>query len=400
MELQAKERGLAIPETTPPQGARGLYVHVPFCASKCRYCAFYKEAPRRADIERYLAALEREWAAFPLDTFDTCFFGGGTPGVLAPADFERLARFLRARGFAPREWTVELSPQTATPERLDALRRIGVTRLSMGVQSFDAATLKALGRRVPPARAFAAVEAIRAAGFDNVNLDLMIALPGQTPEALMRDLDMAVALAPAHLSTYCLTLEDDAPLFAALRAQGWQPDAERERACYLAAWERLPAAGYAHYEVSNFARAGRACIHNLNTWRMQNWLGSGPAAASQWGLARWANAANLEAWARGVETGAPARVDVRTLTPAELLADSLIFGLRMCAGVDTAALARRFGEGALSVYEPLWAALAKEGRLTREGDRVRLTNDGLMVADAVGLAVLECADGCAVAAAR
>jgi len=366
-------------------------VHVPFCASHCRYCVFYATPPRRQAMDEYLEAVIREWDEAGVDgaVFETCFFGGGTPGVLAVADFKRLAHALRARGFAPKEWTVELSPSTALPARLAVLRELGVNRVSLGVQSFDDGLLEALGRRSTAAQALRAIEHIKAAGFDNFNLDLMIALPGQTPRALLDDMEKAAACGPAHISTYCLTLEDDAELLAALRARGWERDEGKERECYLAAWERLPQLGYAHYEVSNFARPGRECIHNLNTWNMGRWLGLGPSAASQWGMRRWANAPDSALWRAGVLAGAPARVDAVELTPESLLADALIFGLRLNAGVNVETLAARFGSERVARYADLWPRLEGEGLLRAQGARRFLTTDGRLLADAVGLAVLE-----------
>lgn len=391
MQLQAKE---AYPILPADDNKAGLYLHVPFCASKCRYCVFYATAPRRADIEGYLEAVAKEWDDCGADggVFESCFFGGGTPGVLGVDDLKGLAAVLRARGFAPKEWTVELSPSTALPARLAALREIGVNRVSLGVQSFDDGLLAALGRRSTAAQTLRAVENIKAAGFDNFNLDLMIALPGQTPRALLDDMERAAACGPAHISTYCLTLEDDAELLAALRARGWERDEGRERECYLAAWERLPQLGYAHYEVSNFAKPGRECIHNLNTWNMGRWLGLGPSAASQWGMRRWSNAPDLARWRARVLAGEPARADETALTPESLLADALIFGLRLNAGVDIAALAARFGARRVARYAGLWPRLEDEGFLRVEGTRRMLTTEGRLVADAVGLAVLEQGD--------
>ncbi len=384
--------GLQAKEGPSAQGA-GLYVHVPFCASMCRYCAFYKTPPRREAVRGWMEGVFREWAARPegadASTFETCFFGGGTPGTLPTEDFLKIGKLFAENGCDFKEWTVELSPSTAKPKLLETLKKIGVTRLSMGVQSFSDDLLGALGRRSTAAQVRAAIGEIKKAGFDNFNLDLMIALPGQGPERLLEDLNEAASHNPAHISTYCLTLEDDGPLLAALSARGWRPDLGRERECYLAAWQRLPELGYAHYEVSNFARPGRECIHNLNTWRMGQWLGLGPSSASQWRGRRWANIPDTDAWRTGLDNGRPALTAVSTLTPADLLADCLIFGLRLNAGVDLAQLTTRFGENPVSAYAPLWERLETEGLLIREGTRILLSTEGRMLTDAVGLAVLE-----------
>ena len=395
IELQAKEGAAAAGMPSYPQGA-GLYVHVPFCASMCRYCAFYKTAPQKSAVQKWLGGIAAQWNKKPGfisgSDFETCFFGGGTPGVLTPEAFRQLAGLFSENGCRFREWTVELSPSTARPRLLETLAAIGVNRISIGAQSFSDDLLRALGRRCTAARIRSAVAHIKKAGFQNFNIDLMIALPGQSPEDLLADIEEAAALEPTHISTYCLTLEDDAPLLAALEARGWRRDPGRERECYLEAWRSLPEFGYGHYEVSNFAKEGRECIHNLNTWRMGQWLGLGPSAASQWGGRRWTNAPDLDAWSEGLKTGSPALADDSILTPESLLADCLIFGLRMNAGVDLDVLAARFGKKALAPYAPLWRRLEGEGLLECDAARIFLSRNGRMLADAVGLEILETAD--------
>ncbi len=198
----------------------GLYMHVPFCASTCDFCAFYQIVPTAAAVESFLAGVEAEAAlvAWP-GPVTTAFWGGGTPGLLAPRDLARLAEVVRARaGGALAEWTVELAPASVTPDRLAVLREAGVTRISMGVQSFQPARLESLGRKHTREQVYRAYERVRAAGFGNVNLDLMFALPGQPAEEWESDLAEAVALAPEHLSTYFLTFEEDTALWARLAA--------------------------------------------------------------------------------------------------------------------------------------------------------------------------------------
>ncbi len=386
MQVQVKEAF----QTPAKQGA-ALYVHVPFCVQRCDYCAFYREPPRRADMEAYLGALRREWALSGArgGAFETVFFGGGTPGVLTPEDFHAIGRWFESEGIRPKEWTVELSPATAHPARLQALKDIGVNRLSLGVQSFSDAFLKRLGRRCGREQILRAIGALHTAGFSNFNIDLMIALPGQTPEALLEDIEQAAAHDPAHISTYCLTFEDDAPLLGHLQKEGFSRNEQMERACYLAAWQRLPQLGYGHYEISNFAKPGRECIHNLNTWKMGQWLGLGPSAASQWQNKRWGNIADLSLWLKGVNNGTPPHVDEVELTNATLLADALIFGLRLTKGVDLENLKTRFGEENLNMYSSLWPRLEAEGLLTRKNSHIFLTTEGLMLVDAVGAEILE-----------
>ena len=196
----------------------GLYVHVPFCATTCDFCAFYQTVPKGAAVARYLEGIEAEaglvnWADRRVAT---AFWGGGTPGLLKPAELERLGRTMRLFGGQPAEWTVELAPATVTGDRLAVLKALGVTRISLGVQSFNDGLLDALGRQHTPAQVYRAYELIRAQDFASVNLDLMFALPGQTEEQWRADLDEAMRLAPDHLSTYCLTFEEDTALWVKL----------------------------------------------------------------------------------------------------------------------------------------------------------------------------------------
>jgi oxygen-independent coproporphyrinogen-3 oxidase len=364
----------------------GLYVHVPFCASTCDFCAFYQIEPTATAVESFLAGVEAEaglvdWPG----PVTTAFWGGGTPGLLSPRDLARLAEVVRApAGGAPAEWTVELAPASVTPDRLAVLRAAGVTRISMGVQSFQPARLEALGRRHTREQVYRAYERVRAADFANVNLDLMFALPGQRPEEWEADLAEAIALAPEHLSTYCLTFEEDTALWARLAAGQVKLDPDREARFYEMTWARLAAAGFEQYEIANFARPGRACRHNQNTWGMHEWVGLGPAAASQHGGWRGANVADLGQWADGLIRGERMTRDRTRLAPALLAEDALIFGLRTNAGVDLAAWRRRCPDAPWDEAEGRLAGLEEEGLVRREGAIYRLTGRGRLLADGVG----------------
>jgi oxygen-independent coproporphyrinogen-3 oxidase len=387
----------------------GVYVHVPFCSSTCDFCAFYQEQPERAELDRFLDGIERELALVgPRQPAETIFWGGGTPSALPARDLERLGRALLAHlGAPPREWSVELAPSSVRPDKLAVLRDLGVTRVSLGVQSFDEPTLAALGRRHSPAQAHAAIDAIRAAGFDNFNLDLIFAAPGQKLSAWLADLAEAVRLGPAHLSTYCLTFEEDTALWLKMSRGQIRPDPHADAALYEATWDHLAATGYPQYEISNYARPGRACIHNLNTWAMREWVGLGPSAASQFQGRRYANPSDLNRWLAGLASGQPERVDVVPLTPTLLATDALVFGLRQNAGVNLTALFARFPEFNFPALEPLWRDLADEGLLEYAPDPsaeqtafssstlsapfsvLKLTRPGRLLADRVGVAILE-----------
>lgn len=364
----------------------GLYVHVPFCASTCDFCAFYQTTPTAKSVESFLAGIRREtelvsWTR-PLTTV---FWGGGTPGLLAADDLRRLGAVVHgvARG-TPAEWTVELAPASVTPERLAALREIGVTRVSLGVQSFQPELLDALGRQHTREQIERAYGRIRDAGFASVNLDLMFALPGQTAEEWAADVRTAVALAPDHLSTYCLTFEEDTKLWVKLSEGRVKLDPEHEARLYEATWAQLAAAGYAQYEVSNFARPGHACRHNFNTWHMNEWVGLGPSAASQQAGVRGANVADLERWQTLLASGQRVTEDRVALTPALLAEDALIFGLRMNAGVDVAVWRARAPEAPWAEVEGLLERLVADELAVRAGSTVRLTDRGRLLADSVG----------------
>ncbi|PAZ03627.1 MAG: coproporphyrinogen III oxidase [Opitutia bacterium AMD-G3] len=375
--------------TAPVQPATALYLHVPFCASSCDFCSFYQEQPKRGEIDRYLTAIERELELHPPGRVETAFWGGGTPGLLPADDLRRLGHAMTRAAGRPNEWTVELAPSSVRADKLAALKEIGVTRVSMGVQSFDDVTLDALGRRHSPKQIMDAWELIQAAGFASRNLDLIFAIPGQDEQRWHEDLRRAIELQPDHLSTYCLTFEEDTAMFVKLSQGKVKIDRELEARLYRQTWEQLEANGYAQYETSNFARPGHACRHNLITWEMGAWIGFGPSSASQWGRRRWTNPANLDQWIQGIEAGAPVLEQVKDLSATDLLCDALVFGLRLNAGVDPAALAKRFATPLPTRVTHLFESLHEEGLMETAGAHVRLTGEGRMRADAVGVAIIE-----------
>jgi oxygen-independent coproporphyrinogen-3 oxidase len=369
----------------------GLYVHVPFCASTCDFCAFYQVPPTAESIRGFIKCLSLEAALVGWNRpLSTVFWGGGTPGLLSPADLGRVAEVVHGLpgGKSPREWTVELAPSSVTRERLEVLRSAGVTRVSLGVQSFRPALLDALGRAHTRERIYRAYERIREAGFASVNLDLMFALPGQTASEWKADIDEAVSLGPDHISTYCLTFEEDTALWVKLSQGRVRLDAENEARMYERTWELLGAAGYGQYEISNFARTGHECAHNVNTWRMCEWAGLGPSAASQIGGWRGANVADLSLWSAHVGRGDRMTEDRAALTPALLAEDSLVFGLRMNEGVDLGPLRARSPGAPWDRVGALIGRLAEEGLANLDGERIRLEPRGRLLADTIGSEIM------------
>jgi oxygen-independent coproporphyrinogen-3 oxidase len=373
-------------------GPLGIYVHVPFCASTCDFCAFYQTTPTAVGIDQYMKSIADEAAMVDWEgrRIETVFWGGGTPGLLSPNDIRRLGRIVRERlAGGATEWTVEMAPASVTEARLQALKEIGVTRISMGAQSFQPALLDGLGRQHTREQIFRAYERIRAADFASVNIDLMFALPGQDEAAWLADLGEALTLAPDHLSTYCLTFEEDTKLWVKLSKGQVKLDVEHEARLYETTWAKLEESGYAQYEVSNFARPGHACVHNLNTWRMHEWVGLGPSAASQHAGCRGGNVADLEKWHAHLARGERVTEDRVALTPALLAEDALIFGVRMNAGVDLAELRGRFPKAPWSAVDTEIARLVEAGVAESGGGRLRLTSRGRLIADTVGAELMD-----------
>jgi oxygen-independent coproporphyrinogen-3 oxidase len=390
---QEKSQSGAGAESPASALALGVYVHVPFCATTCDFCAFYQTVPKADAVPRYLAAIKDEMALVPRAgrRVDTAFWGGGTPGLLRANELEQLGRaMVDFCGGAPAEWSVEMAPATVTAERLAVLRALGVTRISLGVQTFSEPLLDELGRQHTPKQIYRAYELIRAAEFPSVNLDLMFALPNQSEAQWRADLDEVVRLAPDHLSTYCLTFEEDTALWVKLSQGKVKLDPEKEAAFYLRTWEHLASVDFAQYEVSNFARPGHVCRHNLNTWRMNEWVGFGPSAASQFAGWRASNPADLTQWHDELSQGKRATADRTALTPELLAADSVIFGLRMNEGVSLPALRKKFPTAPWERLHDFLPKLLLEGLLVHSPEgRISLTPRGRLLADAVGAEVLE-----------
>lgn len=365
---------------------------MPFCASTCDFCAFYQEKPRRGDLDRYLVAMEQEFAALPSDrVVETVFWGGGTPGLLAAKDLERLGRAqLKQLAEAPKEWTVEMAPSTVKADKLAVLRDLGVTRISMGVQSFKAELLESLGRLHRPNQIYQAWELIQSAGFPHTNIDLIFAIPNQTLEQWEADIREAAQLGTDHISTYCLTFEEDTALYVKLSQGKVRIDDERDAQFYERGWELLAELGYQQYEISNFAKSGGECEHNVNTWGMHEWIGCGPSAASQYAGERYQRPANLDAWLAGMEAGAPPREEEVRLNDSTVLVDAIIFGLRMNRGIDLGALMERFpGAGDLTPLKLQLEQFEAQGLLNRSASRYTLTQEGRLLADGIGSQLLE-----------
>lgn len=269
-----------------------LYIHIPFCPNICPYCAFYKESAGRERVETFLDALLKEtatWAARLQPR--TIFLGGGTPSALSIPQFEKLLGGLRSRLDLSRleEWTIEMNPATVAADKASLLRSMGINRVSMGVQSWDDAVLKSLGRTHDAEKAEESYHLLRDAGFDNLSIDLIFGVPGQSLESWNDSLARSLRLAPEHLSAYGLTYEEDTEFFRKLGRGEMTPDEGLEADQFELTARLLGEAGYLQYEVSNYAQHGRESLHNSAYWEGKDYLGLGPSAFSTVGARRWRN---------------------------------------------------------------------------------------------------------------
>ena len=369
----------------------GLYLHIPFCSSICNYCNFNRGLFDAALKERYVRALSAEVVQTAAgEAADTLFFGGGTPSLLEPDEIGTLIASCRtAFDLSPRaEITLETNPETVTLERLERFRAAGVNRISFGVQSFRDEELVRLGRIHSADRARQAVAAARQAGFDNVSLDLMMWLPQQSAAQWAESVDGLIAVSPEHASLYLLELYPNAPLKEDMARSGWSlaPDDDAAE-MYLWSMARLAEAGYTQYEISNVARPGRESRHNLKYWTDGEWIGFGCGAHSTRvtgaGTRRWKNVSSTTEYIERIEAKAPVAVEQRSLTPDEQLEEALFTGLRLAAGVDVQALGGRYGADVWGRYGAQLQPFADAGLLRREGPRLRLTREGMLVANEI-----------------
>jgi len=374
------------------RGLPGLYIHIPFCLSKCPYCHFFSLSPfRPEDVERYLEALFREMdlyrALFP--SFDTVYIGGGTPSVLTARQMERLIDGINGRLVIEpsAEWTLEVNPGDADAGFLKACRRLGINRINLGVQSFDDRTLDFLGRRHTAREAAGALEASRRAGFTNLGVDLVYAVPGQGEDAWMETLSEALKFQPEHLSCYELTIEPGTP-FAARRDQGDLPVIPEDRSCrfFMETAACLVGAGYLHYEISNFARnPSRLSRHNAKYWNHTPYLGLGPSAHSFLKGVRWWNGADLEHYILRLQEGRKPVEGKERLSKEELGFEALFLGLRTSEGVHLGEFRARYEMDLLAEKRGIIGRLVEEGFLRREGEFLRPTRKGMAVADSLAL---------------
>jgi oxygen-independent coproporphyrinogen-3 oxidase len=400
-----------------PGSIESLYVHVPFCAQKCAYCAFYSEASSGELINRYVDALVRELELVAPDLKPrTVFFGGGTPSILNLRQWEKILRAMEKLGLlGAQEFTVECNPATVSPDKAQLLRSFGVNRISMGVQSLDEALLDRLGRIHSREMVFKSFDVLRSSGFDNLNIDLMFAIPGQTMEIWRATLKEAIALGSEHLSSYEVIYEEDTPLYAQLQAKEFDVDEDLACEMYEELVEHATAAGFRQYEIANFAKdtgsandewrmtngegdassrihssfvirhsdiPARACRHNVNYWRGGSFHGLGPSATGYVRGVRTKNWSNTQLYCEQLEKGNRAFELREELAPLARAGETAAFGLRMVAGWPFEDFKRTTGHDLRREWAHEMNQLAERGWGRIAPERFQLTSQGLRFADA------------------
>jgi oxygen-independent coproporphyrinogen III oxidase len=364
-------------ETHTSNVIRHLYVHFPFCARICPYCAFYKTRGNAAEVARFCEALlseaRRVAEKFPL-TLETIFFGGGTPTVLSTAQLKSLLeRFPEIFDLgALREWSIEANPGSVSAKKAAALRESGINRISLGVQSWDNQLLSLLGREHDATQAEESYHIFRSAGFSNISIDLMFALPGQTETQWRNSLQKTIELQPEHMSTYCLTYEEDTEFLARFQCGEFSAYDETEARFLELAMTMLEQAGYEHYEISNYARPGFRSEHNRAYWRGADYIGIGPSAFSTRGFERWQNIADHNEYARRLFANESPITSIEKLTPAMKRIEHIALGLRTSEGIVVDTIDQNQAEELIS-----------DGLLARQANRFALTRAGKLLADSV-----------------
>jgi len=371
---------------TPPtkDRVRHIYVHIPFCARICPYCAFYKELLDRSQLNRFCQAILGEIAACsqrknlaPL----TIYFGGGTPTALGIPQWKLLFDGVREQMDTSDlvEWTVEANPGSVSERKAAFLSQSGVNRTSLGVQSWDDTLLNLLGREHNARQAADSIQILRSAGFSNINVDLMFGLPGQTIRQWQSSLEKTIGFQPEHISTYCLTYEEDTEFFIRHQKGEFRQDSDEDAEFFELAMSTLEGAGYEHYEISNYARGGFASVHNQAYWGGEDYLGIGPSAFSTAGSARWQNVCDYREYAERILHGGSPVASIEHLTTAMKRAERIALSLRTSAGVPADLLTTKPQE---------LGEFLRLGLLHRSNGNFVLTSAGKALADTVAEAFI------------
>ncbi len=366
---------------------RGLYIHVPFCTNKCDYCAFYKKDISLGDFDLYIKSIESEISKYQ-DFYPTSIFiGGGTPSALPPKYLKALLEIVeRYSSKSCIEFSMEVSPTSINVDKLKIMQDFGINRVSIGVQSFDESLLKTLGRRTQLKSIYNALDSISEARFKHFNLDIIFAIENESTTQLQRDLEIALSYPIDHLSAYCIEYESGTALCAGM--QDREIDENNEIEFVEFASDYLGKNDFKRYEISNFAKDNAFCQHNLGTWNMNEWVGLGPSAASQYKKKRYKNLIDFNSWATKISKGENTHIEYEELDDEEMLLSCFVFGLRLIDGFDFKLAKERFPKANPKKYTSTINKLKSENLLIEEGNTLKLSSQGLLLADAIALEFL------------
>jgi oxygen-independent coproporphyrinogen III oxidase len=364
----------------------GLYAHIPFCESKCKYCGFYSEPIHNYDPDCLISAIIAELnnKLHRKAQFQTVYIGGGSPSCLPEWQLLRLIREITSKWPKPDEFTVEINPRQIDNDILSLLYNCGVNRLSIGAQSFNDNELRFLGRRHSAADIKKAVQEAKKAGFTNIGLDMIFAIPDSTPESWEMSMQSAIELDVQHISAYALTYEEDTPLQAAVSKGEVKPlDEETDRLMYETAIEKLEQAGFKQYEISNFARPGFECLHNLNYWANKPYIGIGPAAGSFWNSKRTINISDITKYTEAIENNLDAAEEKEISNPLQIACETAVLNLRRRMGIDLLEFKKQTGFDAKELFAKPIAEYKKLGLIEEADSRLFLTRKALPIADSI-----------------
>jgi oxygen-independent coproporphyrinogen-3 oxidase len=366
----------------------GLYVHIPFCEAKCRYCGFYSEpiknhAPQRL-ISAIITELSKKRCQEPFFHLQTVYVGGGSPSCLSTEQLLRLIQEITSNWPKPEEFTIEVNPGQVSKDILSRLRTAGVNRISLGAQSFNPDELTFLGRRHSATDIGRAVEVARQAGFENIGLDLIFAIPHSTLESWKYSLRSAIDLGVQHISAYALTYEEGTPLQKAVEAGEVEPvDEETDRQMYETTIDELEQSGLKQYEISNFARPGFECKHNLNYWANKPYLGVGPAAGAYWQGKRTLNIADIKKYIEAIEQGATVTDESETPDNIQIACETAVLNLRRRCGIILDEFEKQIGFDAMKLFAEPIGRYRELGLIEATDGRLFLTRGALPIADSV-----------------
>ncbi len=360
-----------------PINSTHLYLHIPFCHHICPYCGFYKHKPGKMANREFVEAMLAEAGIFGtnLPALETIYFGGGTPSLLSGPLLIALCEGISERfdTGAVSEWTLEANPSTFDTKKAQTMRELGINRISLGVQSFQPDILETLGRDHSPADAIQSYGVLRDAGFENISIDLMFSIPGQTTELWQADLDQVAALGPNHISAYNLTYEEDTDFLTRHESGELDSDEDRDADFFYRAIDHLEAHGYSHYEISNYALPGYESKHNRAYWNGEDYLGLGPGAVSTIGEHRWKTLPDTAAYIKAAASGLDTRTEIETLSDKDRRIERIALQLRTREGIPTG----------LAHSPHRVESLIQQGLIRERNGRFVLTREGKALADPV-----------------